>query len=76
VRALRGLAGADVGRQSFGKEGEREVVTVCYSYRDRKREEEVRRTANEQELRRRREERAKAESKERAADKDRELVRA
>ncbi len=49
---------------------------MCYSYRDRRLEEEARRAAHEQEQRRRREERAKAESKERPADRDRELVRA
>ena len=49
---------------------------MCYSHRDRKLEEEARRTAHEQEQLRRREERAKAESKERPADRDRELVRA
>jgi len=51
-------------------------VSVCYSYRDRKREEEARRAAYEAELRKRREERAREQSRERAADKERELVRA
>ncbi len=49
---------------------------MCYSYRDRRLEEEARRVAHEQELRRRREERAKQEKQERPADRDRELVRA
>ncbi len=49
---------------------------MCYSHRDRKLEEETRRAAHEQEQRRRREERAKAQSKERPANRDRELVRA
>jgi hypothetical protein len=53
-----------------------EVVVMCYSHKDRRLEEEARRAAHEQEQRRRREERARAESKERPADKDRELVRA
>jgi len=49
---------------------------MCYSYRDRKLEEEARRAAHEQEQRKRREEWAKAESKGRSANRDRKLVRA
>ena len=49
---------------------------MCDSHRDGKLEEEARRAAHEQEQRRRREERAKAESKERPANRDRGLVRA
>ena len=49
---------------------------MCYSYRDRKLEEEARNAARENEERRRREERLKREQKERAEEKDRELVRA
>lgn len=49
---------------------------MCYSYRDRKMEEEARRAAWEREQRERREARAKKAEKDRAADKDRELVRA
>jgi hypothetical protein len=64
-----------VDKLTKGKRNE-EVVFMCYSYRDRRLEEEARRAAHEQEQRRRREERAKAESKERPADRDRELVRA
>ena len=48
---------------------------VCYSYRDRKMEEEARRKAFEEEERRRREERVKKVEKERVSEKDRELVR-
>ncbi len=49
---------------------------MCYSHRDRKLEEEARCMAHEQEQRRRREELAKKESRERPADRVRELVRA
>ncbi len=49
---------------------------MCYSHKDRKLEEEARRAAHERQQRRRREERAKAESKERPAHRDHELVRA
>jgi hypothetical protein len=45
---------------------------VCYSYRDRQVDEEIRRTMREREDRKRREQ----QKKERAADKDRKLVRA
>jgi len=45
---------------------------MCYSYRDRQVDEEIRRTMREREDRRRREQ----QKKERAADKDRKLVRA
>jgi hypothetical protein len=45
---------------------------MCYSYRDRQVDEEIRRTLREREDRRRREQ----QKKERAADKDRKLVRA
>ncbi|HET7271617.1 MAG TPA: hypothetical protein VFI90_11100 [Rubrobacter sp.] len=45
---------------------------MCYSYRDRQVDEEIRRTMREREDRRRREQ----EKRERAADKDRKLVRA
>jgi hypothetical protein len=45
---------------------------VCYSYRDRQVDEEIRRTMREREDRRRREQ----QKKERAADKERKLVRA
>jgi len=58
-----------------GSESE-EVVTVCYSYKDRQMEEEARRKAWEQEQRRRREEWAKKDEKERAANEDRGLVKA
>jgi hypothetical protein len=51
-----------------------EASAVCYSYRDRKMEEEARRLAREE--RRRREERAKKAEKERPSEKERELVRA
>ena len=47
---------------------------MCYSYRDRKMEEEARKMAREE--RRRREERARKAEKERASEKERELVRA
>ena len=47
---------------------------MCYSYRDRKGEDEASRMVRED--RRRREERAKKAEKERASEKDRELVRA
>jgi hypothetical protein len=46
---------------------------MCYSYRDRQVDEEIRRTMREREDRRRREQKKKEE---RAADKDRKLVRA
>ena len=49
---------------------------MCYSYRDRQVDEEIRRTMREREDRRRREEQAKKDDKQRAAEKDRELVRA
>ena len=49
---------------------------MCYSYKDRQMEEEVRRKAWEQEQRRRREEWAKMDEKERAEDEERELVKA
>lgn len=45
---------------------------MCYSYRDRQMDQEIRRTMREREARRRREQ----QKKERAADKDRKLVRA
>ncbi|HJQ27770.1 MAG TPA: hypothetical protein VJ827_00395 [Rubrobacter sp.] len=45
---------------------------MCYSYRDRQVDEEIRRTMREREDRRRREQ----QKKQRAADKDRKLVRA
>ncbi|HEX6710792.1 MAG TPA: hypothetical protein VF068_10730 [Rubrobacter sp.] len=45
---------------------------MCYSYRDRQVDEEIRRTMREREDRRRREQ----QKKERAADKERKLVRA
>ncbi|HEX2740913.1 MAG TPA: hypothetical protein VHM69_10740 [Rubrobacter sp.] len=45
---------------------------MCYSYRDRQMDQEIRRTMREREDRRRREQ----QKKERAADKDRKLVRA
>jgi hypothetical protein len=45
---------------------------MCYSYRDRQVDEEIRRTMREREDRRRREQ----QKKERAADKVRKLVRA
>jgi hypothetical protein len=45
---------------------------MCYSYRDRQVDEEIRRTMREREDRRRREQ----QKKERAADKDRKLVKA
>ena len=45
---------------------------MCYSYRDRQMDLEIRRTMREREDRRRREQ----QKKERAADKDRKLVRA
>jgi hypothetical protein len=51
-----------------------EASAVCYSYRDRKMEEEARRMARED--RRRREERTKKAENERASEKERELVRA
>jgi hypothetical protein len=54
----------------------KEAAAMCYSYRDRQVDEEIRRTMQEREDRRRREEQAKKDEKERAADKDRELVRA
>ena len=44
---------------------------MCYSYRDRQVDEEIRRTIREREDRRRREQ----QKKERATDKDRKLVR-
>jgi hypothetical protein len=47
---------------------------MCYSYRDRQVDEEIRRTMREREDRRRREQKKKEEK--RAADKDRKLVRA
>jgi hypothetical protein len=50
-------------------------AVVCYSYGDRRAEEEARKMMREQESRRRREERAKKAEKERLA-RDRELVRA
>ena len=53
-----------------------EVVTVCYSHRDRKLEEEARAMARERDERRRREEREKQSAKERAEKRDRKLVRA
>jgi hypothetical protein len=46
---------------------------MCYSYRDRQVDEEIRRTMREREDRRRREQKKKEK---RAADKDRKLVRA
>ena len=45
---------------------------MCYSYRDRQVDEEIRRTMREREDRRRREQ----QKKERAAGKDRKLVKA
>jgi len=45
---------------------------MCYSYRDRQVDEEIRRTMREREDRRRREQ----QKKERAVDKDRKLVKA
>jgi hypothetical protein len=58
----------------IGEGNVRKEVVMCYSYRDRRAQEEARRM-REQEDRRRREERAQKAEKERAA-KDRELVRA
>ena len=49
---------------------------MCYSYRDRKIEEEARRMAREEEDRKRREERANKDVKGSAPEKERELVRA
>ncbi|MDP9408933.1 MAG: hypothetical protein M3P70_00250 [Actinomycetota bacterium] len=54
----------------------KEVVTVCYSHRDRKLEEEARAMARERDERRRREERVKQSARERDAKRDRELVKA
>jgi hypothetical protein len=49
---------------------------MCYSYRDHQLEEEALRIARERAERERREGRAKRDKKKRAAEKDRELVRA
>lgn len=53
----------------------RKEAVVCYSYRDRESQEEVRRMLREREDRRRREQRARKADEERVI-KDRELVRA
>ena len=58
------------GVESFSKE----VVAVCYSYREYRKEEEARRR-REEELRKQREEQARRAEKKESADRDRVLVR-
>jgi hypothetical protein len=57
--------------ESFSKE----VVAMCYSYRDFREEEEARRRREEDLRRRRREEQARRTEKKESADRDRVLVR-
>ena len=57
--------------ESFSKE----VVAMCYSYRDFREEEEARRRREEDLRRRQREEQARRTEKKESADRDRVLVR-